>query len=243
MPRPLHESMAKLAPRFANISFCALCGTYDEVLPRLGKSARPKTVLWLGSSIGNLHTPDAVEFFTKISQNVMTANDAILIGMDKQKPTDVIMHAYNDSLGITAKFELNILPHINQLVADYVIQQSGSNSKDAVNNLLDMENFRYVGVYDEKIGRHDAFLEACEDVVVRWPCGIAAQVKDICGSDEDVTIKRGDRLYIESAYKYSDSAAEVLAQATGLTFSAAWISSRDYYMLNMFRKPQAAMTH
>ncbi|KAJ2185329.1 hypothetical protein EV181_003917, partial [Coemansia sp. RSA 532] len=88
MPRPLHESMAKLAPRFANISFCALCGTYDEVLPRLGKSARPKTVLWLGSSIGNLHTPDAVEFFTKISQNVMTANDAILIGMDKQKPTD-----------------------------------------------------------------------------------------------------------------------------------------------------------
>ncbi|KAJ2502571.1 hypothetical protein GGH96_000975 [Coemansia sp. RSA 1972] len=243
MPQPLHESMVKLAPRFANISFCALCGTYDEVLPRLRKSARPKTVLWLGSSIGNLHTPEVVEFLTKISQNVMTANDAILIGMDKQKPTDVIMHAYHDSLGITAKFELNILPHINQLVADYVAQQSGSNSNNTVNNLFDMENFRYVGVYDENIGRHDAFLEACEDAVVRWPCSIAAQVKDICGSDEDVIIKRGERLYVESAYKYSDSAAEVLAQATGLTFSATWISSRNYYMLNMFRKPQAAMTH
>ncbi|KAJ2357185.1 hypothetical protein GGF43_001619, partial [Coemansia sp. RSA 2618] len=239
MPQPLHESMAKLAGRFANITFCALCGTYDEVLPRLKKSARPKTLLWLGSSIGNLHSPDVVEFLAKISQNVLAANDAILIGMDKQKQSSIIMDAYHDSQGITGEFELNILSHINRLVAEYVAQQSGSDTTAI--DLFDASKFRYVGEYDEDIGRHDAYLEASENTVVRWPCEIAAQVKEFCGSDDDLVIKRGERIYVESAYKYSDSAAEVLALATGLTFSAKWIESRNYYMLGQFRKPQATM--
>ncbi|KAJ2366033.1 hypothetical protein H4S01_002925 [Coemansia sp. RSA 2610] len=241
MPQPLHESMAKLAAQFANVSLCALCGTYDEVLPRLTKSERPKTVLWLGSSIGNYHSPDAVEFLKKISQSVLAANDALIIGMDKQKQTSIIMDAYHDSQGVTAEFELNILTHINRLVGEYAAQQGDTTLPASATGLFDTSAFRYVGVYDEQIGRHDAYLEACVDTEVSWPHSIVAEVKEICGSDSNVAVRRGERIYIESAYKYSDSAAEVLAQTIGLTFSAEWTESRDYYTLNLFRKPQAAM--
>ncbi|KAJ1750709.1 hypothetical protein LPJ78_000322 [Coemansia sp. RSA 989] len=240
MPRPLRESMAKLAARFSNISFCAMCGTYEEALPRLSKSTRPKTILWLGSSIGNYHSTEAAQFLAKISKTSLNVNDAILIGMDKQKQSSIIMDAYHDSQGLTDKFELNILPHTDRIVTEYAAQQSG----EARGSFIDqktLEKFKYVGFYDKDIGRHDSYLEACEDVVIRWPRSIAAQVKEICGSDSDIVIKRGERVYIESSYKYSDSAPDVLALVSGLTMSRIWTDPREYHMLSLFRKPQTAM--
>ncbi|KAJ1965408.1 hypothetical protein GGI12_000800 [Dipsacomyces acuminosporus] len=243
MPQPLHSSMQSLAPKFPGLSLTALCGTYDEVLVHFKKSTRPKTILWLGSSIGNHEPSEATKFLTGISTNALVPGDAIIIGMDKQKDSAVIMDAYHDSCGLTDEFELNGLAHANAILSKYASQISGtsnsinsSSSSSSKEQPFDVTKFSYVGEYNESIGRHDAYLVALEDTSVCWPQEIAVEAKEICGSDEHLLIKKGERIYIESSRKYSECAPEVLAKATGLIHTAEWPDSRNYYALNLFRK-------
>nr|KAJ2702105.1 hypothetical protein H4218_001061 [Coemansia sp. IMI 209128] len=244
MPQPLHDSMESLAPKFANVSFVALCGTYDEVLTHFKKSTRRKTVLWLGSSIGNFACDGAVQFIAGISDSALTANDSIVIGMDKQKAPEIIMDAYHDSQGITAVFELNALSHANYIFSSYISELKGclSPNNECDSCIFDVDKFRYAGEYDEDVGRHNAFLEALEDTLVKWPSEIAAQVKELCGDSGDLPLQRGERIYIESSHKYGDGSASVLARSAGLIHTAEWQDSRNYYMLNMFRKPPTTMS-
>ncbi|KAJ2819954.1 hypothetical protein FBU31_005368, partial [Coemansia sp. 'formosensis'] len=242
MPQPLHDSMESLAPKFTNVSFVALCGTYDEVLTHFKKSTRRKTLLWLGSSIGNFSCGGAVKFLTDISDSALAANDAVIIGMDKQKEPEAIMAAYHDSQNITAKFELNALSHTNYIFSNYIAELKGSltASDECGACIFDADKFRYIGEYDEDVGRHNAYLEAIEDTLVKWPSEITAQVKDLC--DSGLLIRRGERIYVESSHKYGDGSACVLARSTGLTHSAQWQDARSYYMLNLFRKPPTTMS-
>ncbi|KAJ2011144.1 hypothetical protein GGI06_004647 [Coemansia sp. S85] len=188
MPQPLHDSMESLAPKFANVSFVALCGTYDEVLTHFKKSTRRKTVLWLGSSIGNFACDGAVQFIAGISDNTLTANDSTIIG-------------------------------------------GGS-----LTSVFDKAKYSYVGGYEEETGQRNAFLEAIEDTLVKWPSEIAAQVKELCGDSGDLPLQRGERIYIESSHKYGDGSASVLARSARFIHTAEWQDSRNYCMLNMFRK-------
>ncbi|PIA19487.1 hypothetical protein COEREDRAFT_36756 [Coemansia reversa NRRL 1564] len=240
MPKPLHSSMSMLASKFINITFTALCGTYDEVMPHLRKSIRPKTILWLGSSIGNYHSSEAIGFLAGLVRDFLAIDDAIIIGMDMKKDSNVIWDAYNDAKGVTAAFELNILSHINHIIAEHVALLDPNASSDPV---FDQDKFIYYGEYDKAIGRFDSFLEARQDTVISWPPAIAAYIGKLYKCKNDMVIKRGERIHIESSYKYSSSAPEVLAQFTGLTFSAIWTDRRGYYTLNLFRKPYAMMLH
>ncbi|KAJ2831926.1 hypothetical protein GGI24_001417 [Coemansia furcata] len=232
MPRPLHDAMESLAPRFANVSFVALCGTYDEVLTQFKKSAhRQKTLLWLGSSIGNYSAESATQFLTDISDRTLATNDTIIIGMDRQKDPAVVMAAYHDAQGVTTEFKMNELKHANRLIS------AGTNGDLPA---FDVDKFRYVGEYDEAAGRRDAFLEAREDTLVKWPSDLAAQFKDFCGSD--LLIRRHERIYVESSHKYGNGSAGVLARSTGLIHAAQWQDARGYYELNLFRKPPVTMS-
>ncbi|KAI9505041.1 hypothetical protein BX070DRAFT_189111 [Coemansia spiralis] len=216
MPQPLHESMKQLARRLSNISFVALCGTYDEVLVHFKQSTRRKTVLWLGSSIGNLSAKSAIDMLSGIATNALAVNDAVIVGMDKQKDPAIIIDAYHDPQGMTARFELNALAHANNI-------NSGTQS------MFDLDKFKYVGGYDANIGRHSAYLEAKMDAT-------------LCGDSDDMVFKRGDRIYIESSHKYGEGAAETIARASRLMHIAEWSDSRNYYSLNLFRKPLFSMT-
>ncbi|KAJ2582485.1 hypothetical protein GGH95_001506 [Coemansia sp. RSA 1836] len=242
MPQPLHDSMEALAAKFSEISFVALPGTYDEVLRHFTKSTRRKTVLWLGSSIGNYHCSEAIEFLAGLSDTALAVDDAVIIGMDKQKAPEIIMAAYHDSQGVTAEFKLNELRHANELISKYAADQSGGPAMATGWEVFDVSKFHYVGEYDEEVGRRNAYLEALDDTLIKWPREIAAQVKDLCGDDGDLLLKRGERIYVESSYKYGDGSASVLARCTGLTHMAEWQDARSYYMLNLFRKPLVTMS-
>lgn len=234
MPQPLHDSMNNLAPKFSNLSFIALCGTYSEVLAHFKKSPRPKVLLWLGSSIGNCHMAEAAEFLHGISTQALVVNDAIIVGMDQQKDPQVIMDAYHDSKGITDKFEINALSHVNSIVAKHVVEQEGSAA------VVEVDHFRYVGEYSRETGCHVSFLEALQDTQVKWPQEITSELE--LGDNSDIIIKRGERIYIESSYKYNGRHdAEVVSRSSGLTYAAGWKDSRHYYELNMFRKPKCTM--
>ncbi|KAJ1943827.1 hypothetical protein GGF37_002475 [Kickxella alabastrina] len=243
MPMPLHSALGTLAEKYKNITFVALCGTYDEVLTHFKKATRRKTLLWLGSSIGNNSRAESIEFLSSITDNALVANDGIIIGMDRKKDPDVIMAAYHDSEGLTNQFELNALSHVNNLISEYTATLKGLISADSVaDGIFDVEKFCYTGDYDEVVGRHSAYLEACEDTMISWPRDLAPAVEHICGNSSDIAIKRGERIYIESSYKYGKEDFEILAQGSGLVHSAEWSDSRSYYSLNLFRKPRSTMS-
>ncbi len=73
----------------------------------------PKLVLFLGSNIGNFNSEQAIEFFKGLKQN-LNKGDLVLVGVDLKKDPQTILNAYNDSEGVTAEFNLNLLDRINK---------------------------------------------------------------------------------------------------------------------------------
>lgn len=130
-----------------------LFGTYDDGLAWMKQAAnvgKPKCILWMGSSIGNLERTEAADFLKGFSE-VLQGQDSMLIGIDACQKGEKIYHAYNDKRGITHEFILNGLVHANKLMGKEVFIKA---------------DWRVVGEYDEEAGRHQAFYSPVRDVVV-----------------------------------------------------------------------------
>lgn len=111
---------------------------------------KPKFILWMGSSIGNLDRTEAADFLRGFLA-VLQGQDSMLIGMDACQESDKVYHAYNDKRGTTHKFILNGLMHANKLMGKEVFRK---------------EDWKVVGEYDEVAGRHQAFYSPVRDVMV-----------------------------------------------------------------------------
>ena len=96
--------------------------TYSQALEQLEKSSRknrdskPKIIVFLGSSIGNFSPKECDRFLQQI-ESALNPGDYLLLGIDLQKPADVLTAAYNDTQGVTAAFNLNMLQHLNHRFA------------------------------------------------------------------------------------------------------------------------------
>ncbi len=110
----------KFNAKFPDLKIDPHHGDYFEILQSLKNgSGRRKVILFLGSNIGNFNRDQAVDFFRQI-RGVMNEKDRIFIGFDMQKDPRVIVRAYDDSQGVTAAFNMNLLRRINrELGADF----------------------------------------------------------------------------------------------------------------------------
>ena len=141
-----------------------LFGTYDDGLAWLKRSAgKPKCILWMGSSIGNLDRTDAANFLKGCFSEVLQGQDSMLIGIDACQESEKVHHAYNDKQGITHEFILNGLMHANKLMGKDVFRK---------------EDYKVVGEYDEVAGRHQAFYSPVRDVMVEGtPIGVGERIR------------------------------------------------------------------
>ncbi|OCK78313.1 hypothetical protein K432DRAFT_383967 [Lepidopterella palustris CBS 459.81] len=139
---------------YKHVKCFGLHGTYDDGLEWLKSpqiSGKPKTVLWLGSSIGNFKRDEA-KLFLRGFQDALQPGDMMLIGIDSCKDSNRIFHAYNDKENVTHQFILNGLSHANRLLG----QKSA----------FKIEEWKVIGEVDEEAGRHQAFVTPLRDVVV-----------------------------------------------------------------------------
>lgn len=130
-----------------------LLGTYDDGLDWLKRpyaKAQPKTILSLGSSIGNFSRPDAAAFLKGFA-DVTASGDNLLIAVDGTKDASKVYHAYNDCDGTTHKFITNGLKHANETLGKMI---------------FDLDIWRVIGEYSEEHGRHQAFVSPSEDTEV-----------------------------------------------------------------------------
>lgn len=170
--------------------------TLPADLPGLDAGAR--LVFYPGSSIGNF-APEAALGLLR-DMRTAAAGGALLIGVDLVKPAALLQAAYDDTLGVTAAFNLNVLEHLNTLLgADFQVPQ-----------------WRHVALFNEAASRIEMHLQARQALTVRWP---GAQRR----------FEAGERVHTENSYKWTPAAfTELLAQA-GFGRVAHWRDARDWF--------------
>lgn len=184
-------------------------GMYFEVLERLKDARdRKKVILFLGSNIGNLLHPRAVSFLSQLQER-MNANDRLFIGFDQKKDPQTILDAYNDSTGVTAAFNKNLLHRINrELDADFLV-----------------DAFKHWETYDPETGTAKSYLVATQAMQVR-----------VAALDLEIELAAWETIHTEISQKYTDKVVEWLADKAGLKIDTDFIDSKGYYKNYVFKK-------
>jgi dimethylhistidine N-methyltransferase len=109
----LQATAPTLLCQYPALNVCGLVGTYEQALAHLPPAQLDRRMLiFLGSTVGNLNPQECDRLFGQIQQTLQPG-DFFLLGVDLQKPIEIVEAAYNDAQGITAEFNLNILHHLN----------------------------------------------------------------------------------------------------------------------------------
>ncbi len=158
----------------------------------------PALVFYPGSSIGNFAPAQALAFLREA--RALAAGGALLIGADLVKPRAVLEAAYDDALGVTAAFNLNLLRHLNRLLgADF-----------------DPGDWRHVAFFDEAASRIEMHLEARRDLRVRWQGG-------------ERRFTAGERIHTEDSYKWRPEGFEALLRDAGFARVRRWTDAQGWF--------------
>ncbi|KAG0269148.1 hypothetical protein BGZ95_002179 [Linnemannia exigua] len=210
----LTKSLKSLG-QFANVKTAGLWGTYDQGLTFVSSfgSDVPKTLLWLGSSIGNLNRQESQEFIASY-RKTLNVGDNWIIGIDRRNDAQEITVAYNDPKGITRDFIMNGLDHINVLLGQ---------------EFIDRQKFRYFAQYNVEVGRHEAFYQVTEahELVYTSP-STAEEIRIALAKDELINV--------EYSYKWSLQESTQLFEDTQMTKVGQWTSSSNRYDLHLVQK-------
>ena len=184
-------------------------GMYFEVLERLQQyNQRKKVILVLGSNIGNLLHPRAIEFLSKL-KDVMAPDDLLFMGFDQKKNPQTILDAYNDAAGVTAAFNKNLLHRINN--------EMGAN--------FEVDNFKHWEVYDPESGTAKSYLVATKAMDVKIPA-----------LDLKITFDAWESIHTEISQKYDDKIVSWLASEAGLTIETSYEDPKGYYKDYVFKR-------
>ncbi|MDX1315302.1 MAG: L-histidine N(alpha)-methyltransferase [Eudoraea sp.] len=205
----LNELRDSLNSEFPGISVKPVQGTYFESLEEICRMDKHrKVILFLGSNIGNLLHPQAVDFLVQV-QELMTDDDLFLVGFDQKKDPQQILDAYNDPTGVTEAFNKNVLARINrELGADFVL-----------------ENFKHWEVYDPETGTAKSYLVSRK-----------AQEVYIRALDLNVNFKPWETIHTEISQKYDDDVVAWLSGKAGLNIIDVFEDSKQLFKNYIFKK-------
>uniref|UniRef100_A0A832M3L7 L-histidine N(Alpha)-methyltransferase n=1 Tax=Oscillatoriales cyanobacterium SpSt-402 TaxID=2282168 RepID=A0A832M3L7_9CYAN len=120
----LKTSAMTLLNQYPNLKLCGMAGTYEQALRHLPPAElENRMLIFLGSTLGNLDNQEYHQFLTQI-QHALQPGEFFLLGVDLQKPIEIVEAAYNDRQGVTAEFNLNSLRHLNhRFQANFDLEQ------------------------------------------------------------------------------------------------------------------------
>jgi L-histidine N-alpha-methyltransferase len=203
----LEQSAGKLLGDYPNLYITANVSDYTEGLSSVVRRDGERIfVLFLGSNIGNYMPEEGRSLLTQI-RRTLRPGDGLLLGADLKKSPAILEPAYNDALGVTAAFNLNLLLRINrELDADF-----------------DPARFEHRAVYNEREGRVEIFI------VSR-----AAQSVRIKKIGVRVEFREGELIHTENSYKYDPAQLEALARETGFKPNRSWFDSEKRFSCNLW---------
>ncbi|MDF3036463.1 MAG: methyltransferase [Paucimonas sp.] len=203
----LLQACSELALLHPSMPVSAICADYCNpvTLPErmLGSAARP-VAFFPGSTIGNF-TPQAAVAFLRNMRESVGAHGGLLIGVDLKKDKARLHAAYNDSDGITAAFNLNLLHRINhELDADF-----------------DPSSFEHHAFYNEAAGRIEMHL-------------VSRRRQSVTIAGRTFAFEEGETIHTENSYKYTVEGFRKLAARAGFGWNKVWLDDERLFSVHYF---------
>ena len=195
----LRQSLQSLQQRHPALPMVGVATDFSRRLQLpAGVAQGPALVFYPGSSIGNFGPDEALQLLQQARE--LADGGALLIGADLVKAQRVLEAAYDDALGVTAAFNLNLLRHANRLLgSDFVLA-----------------DWAHVALYDEAASRIEMHLQARRDCTVRWP-------------GHERRFAAGERIHTENSYKWTPESFGALLQRAGWRDVQAWFDPRRWF--------------
>lgn len=192
------KELASIYPRLQVLPVCAdYTNSFELPIPK--QSSKRTVVYFPGSTISNFDPIPAKHFLEHVA-NLCRPDGALLIGVDLKKDPAVLHGAYNDSAGITAAFNLNLLERINrELYSDF-----------------QLDGFQHYAFYNPRESRVEMHLISQRDQVVHI-------------NRQTISFARGESIWTESSYKYNLDEFEQMAAAAGFRVERVWVDERQWF--------------
>lgn len=183
------------------------CDYFAGVKWLTNHSERSNFVLFLGSNIGNFNHRDA-RLFLRTLWNCLNNSDHLLIGFDLKKDIELLERAYNDSDGVTAEFNINILRRINK----------------ELGGQFDVFKFRHFGTYDVFTGAMESYLVS-----------LVSQDVFIEEVGRSFHFDPWEPIHVEYSYKYHVADIDGLAVDTGFDVIEHLFDNKRYFTDSVWR--------
>lgn len=188
--------------KFPHVPVKAVCADYTrtDVLGQMNIPGR-KGIVFLGSTIGNME-PDEARDFISGCRRLLFRGETLTIGVDLKKDRNILERAYNDSKGVTARFNLNLISRINR--------ELGAG--------IPGDAFIHRAFYNEDVGRIEMHLESTRK-----------QAFVIAG--KEVKFEKGETIHTENSYKYSIDEFSAMLKMAGFNQITFWQDCGKRYAL------------
>ena len=207
----LEAASLELLRTYPDLRITAYQADYFTALEALAAGGKQKQdysrtiALFLGSNIGNFDEEQSRGFLRAV-RRALTVNDALLLGADLKKSAAVLVPAYDDSLGVTAAFNLNLLVRINrELGGDF-----------------DLRKFTHRAIYNGERGRIEMHLVSGERQSVR-----------IRSLDLKIRFEAGETIHTENSYKFDAEQIAALARDSGFALRHSWHDERETFSFSL----------
>ena len=200
----LKTSVLQLQEKYPDIAIHGLLGTYEQALVHLESNyLQSRMLFFLGSSLGNFNQEECDIFLNQVSRTLQPG-DYFLLGIDLQKPKDILEAAYNDSQEVTAAFNLNMLSHLNW-------RFQGN---------FDISLFKHQAVYNQVDHQIEMYLHCQKS---HW---VSLDILDL-----KVNFEVGESILTEISRKFDLPTMETLLQSKGLNTVKIWTDEKGWFGL------------
>lgn len=204
----LESSARQLLLDYPSLSVRGLVSTYEQALEQLPPTQlKSRMICFIGSTLGNLTPGECASFFTHIA-NALQPGEYFLLGIDLQKPKHLLEAAYNDSQGITAEFNLNMLNHLN---------------------------WRFEGNFDTNQFEHQAFYNESQSQIEIYLRSKKAQTVRLHAINLTVEFATGETIMTEISRKFDLNAMQQELGAQGLMPVKAWTDPNRWFGLLLYQ--------
>lgn len=199
----LAATAAQLETEFPSLNVQALAGDFADFIELPDNLPETRRVLFYpGSTLGNFEPAAAAEFLSDM-RKLLGSGAGFVVGVDLQKDDAILNAAYNDSAGVTARFNLNALHHINTVLGSHI----------------DVAQFRHHAFYNSEKSRIEMHLVSRKKQ--QYIC---------CG--EPIEFEVGESILTEYSYKYTKASFAFLAESAGLRLVERWVDDEQLFSVN-----------
>ena len=198
----LRDSADALGEEFPNLPIHPVEADFMRPIT-LPEAVRATTKLGFfpGSTIGNLVPRTAVDLL-RAMKDTLGEGSYLLIGMDRTKPVDLLVRAYDDAAGVTAEFNLNLLRRINA----------------ELGGTIPVDAFRHRAIWNDRMSRIEMHLEAVRDV-------------EFTVDGQPFAFRAGSTIHTENSHKYGMRDSRLLLRAAGWAVVREWTDPEDKFAL------------